>query len=142
MVKRITAFIFILLANIVLLAHAVVPHQHYFGHVCIGTEHSQDNEATHESNSTEPDHKHDGNNTSTSCVLKQAVVLPTNQSRQECDYISYTDNNSTKFLFALFNSGTESAVLVLLCEASDKVIIPSYSSFVNTSLGLRAPPVV
>jgi hypothetical protein len=141
MIKKITAYCFLLLANIVLLAHAVLPHHHHEQQVCIERTHCASDADAHVHNTDAKDHQHDGNANSTECVLKQTFVIPSSQARfvNNCDNCS---NNHNHNLYILSSFG-----YVYLQPFSEVVpYFPEFSSFlisfVTTSLGLRAPPLV
>ncbi|HBL77329.1 MAG: hypothetical protein A2W90_21840 [Bacteroidetes bacterium GWF2_42_66] len=139
MIKKITAFVFIVLANFVLLVHAVIPHHHHQSHVCIENSHCQCDSETH--SHCNPEHEHDGND-SNDCLLKQVVALPSNQVKQECkcictDHHSHPDHSS----FVLFNTGAEVSIPIFYFDTSIPIIVFSYPSLVITTAGLRAPPV-
>ena len=131
-----------LLANLVLLAHAVVPHHHHHEQVCINNTCCREDVMDHEHNTPEHNHQHDGGKNTAACVLKQEVVLPSNQGRQECDFVNSTDNHSYDFLFTLFNSGAETGIPDFHTVASTPDITFSYSVHVTNSSGSRAPPTV
>jgi len=144
MIKRTTAIFFILLANIILLAHAVIPHHHHNNQVCISGSHCQTDGKAHKHHTTEHNHEHDGNKNSECCVLKQAVVIPANTLRQECKCLDCNDNHSPfdDFQTVLFNNGLETFVPIFITNAHVPLITSSHTHFVNTALGLRAPPIV
>ncbi len=135
MIKKITAYSFILLANIVLLAHAVLPHHHHEQQVCIERTHCASDTDAHVHNNDAKDHQHDGNTNSTACVLKQAVLIPSAQGR----ILNNCDNHD---FYILSNFG----YVDLQPISEDVTYIPEFPSFfisfVTASLGLRAPPIV
>lgn len=141
MIKKGTAIFFILLANIVLLAHAVLPHHHHEQQVCIENAHCASDTDAHVHNTDAKDHQHDGNSNTTACVLKQAILIPSAQGRflYNCDNCS--DNHNHDF-YILSNFGyvdLQPVSEVVTCNPE----FPSFFiSFVTTSLGLRAPPIV
>ncbi len=144
MIRKRTAIFFILLANIVLLVHAVVPHHHHQEQVCIENEHCQNDSLAHNHNTPEHNHEHDGENSSESCALKQAVVIPANSVRQEFKCLGYDDNHSTfvNFHAILFSIEFIPFVQKVVSNKQIPLITYSHSNFVSASLGLRAPPVV
>lgn len=141
MIKKLTAYTFILIANIVLLAHAVIPHHHHNNHVCIEHTICVGNDVAHTHNTPVSQHQRGCDTDSTTCVLKQAFVIPSVQSRflKDCDNCSDTHNH---IFYILANSkGLD------LQPASEIVLsireVPFYLSAILTSTpGLRAPPIV
>lgn len=141
MFKKLTAYSFILIANIMLLAHAVIPHHHHQQQVCIERTHCATVAEAHNPNTAAEDHQHDGDANSTPCLLKQAFLIRTEQIRilDNCD--NCTNNHHHDFCilanFEQVDFKPFSEVVVDIPEFS-----PFFISFVTTSLGLRAPPIV
>jgi hypothetical protein len=144
MIRKKTAIFFILLANIALLVHAFVPHHHHKSLVCIESNHCQSDSYTHNHSASAHDHEHDGDAGTECCVLKQAVVIPANSVRQEFKCLGCDDNNSqfVHFQAILFSNEILSFVPRIIQNAQIPLRTSSYSLFVSTSSGLRAPPVV
>jgi hypothetical protein len=130
-----------LIANMVLLAHAVVPHHHHHEQVCIDNTCCKE-DADHKHNTPEQNHQHDGDKNTATCVLKQAIALPANQGRQEFDSVNSPDNHSHDFLFTLYNDGAETEIPAFPSLVSTPEITFSYSTYLISSLGLRAPPTI
>ena len=139
--KRTTAIFFILLANIILLAHAVVPHHHHHEQVCIVNSHCQTESQTH-NHGASGDHQHDGNNESDCCVLKQAVAIPSNLLKQDCKSLDSYHPDFHEFQSILFNFDFDSFVPLDSSFGKHPFSTFTYSLFVNSSIGLRAPPIV
>lgn len=139
MIKKLTAFSFILIANLVLLAHAVLPHHHHEQQVCIERTHCVEDVTIHSLNSTD-NHQHDGSD-STTCVLKQAVIIPSSQTRfiNNCDNCS--DNHIHDYII-LSNLGYEHTQFVSEIVTHIPEFPSFYTTFVTPTLGLRAPPTV
>lgn len=135
--KKITAYIFILLANIVLLVHAVTFHHHY-DRVCSESTHCQNSDVACNHSSTAGSHQHGAED----CGLEQAVVLPSNQGKHEIERIAHPDNGSFNSLFTLIRTESKSLIQVFFTDLTIPVIHYSYSSFIVASSGLRAPPAV
>lgn len=142
MIRKSTAIFFILLANIILLAHVVVPHHHHHQiKVCVNASHCQSDGYAHSHATHKSDHEHDGEHGSEFCVLKQAVFIPSNQA-YKC--LGCTDKQfpSNDFQAVLFNNGLISFVPKIVSNAQIPFITSSYLHFSQSSLGLRAPPIV
>jgi hypothetical protein len=144
MIKRITSIIFLLLANLIILAHAVVPHHHHQRLVCIEKEHCINDSNTDKNVTFEDNHIHDGNNNSADCVLNETIVVSTNQWKQEFKFKSNTSDPSghNDFQNSSLNNGSETLYTVSSHFVSDHTFNFSYTNLVSASLGLRAPPVV
>ncbi len=141
------------MANIIFLADAVLPHHHHEKEVCFVDSHCQtDSEAhkhetgkhNHEQHATkEHSHDHDGNTESQNCLLKQEVILPSNQIDLECKSFDYVDNTN----FNGFQANLINSELDLQNQENFSIKIPPlissfYSRIASTSKGLRAPPIV
>lgn len=138
MINKITAYSLIFLANIVLLAHAVLPHHHHKQQVCIEQTHCAGDAISHSHSTTGHNHQHDETN-SEACILKQAVIIPTSQARllNNCDNCS-DNHNHDFFIPSYFGLETLQPITVTVSTVSEF----TFSSYITSSLGLRAPPIV
>lgn len=142
MIKKITVCILLLLANFIIMAIVVMPHHHHRQLVCIESAHCTDDDIAHKYNTTEDSHRHDTDNNSGDCILKQVIVIPTNEEKQVLEIFNSTYNQSFS---NLFNNGIIAYEALLPCfnHASDiSQSSSSNSSYLCSSLGLRAPPSV
>lgn len=144
MTKRTIAIFFILLANSILLAHAVVPHHHHKSEVCIVNSHCQTDSDAHKHSAIDNNHEHDGKNEKEYCVLKEVVVIPSNRIIKAFKSLDWPDNHLKYdgFQAVLFNNELKAFVPIFVTNALVPLITSSYTYYVNTSLGLRAPPTV
>lgn len=142
--RKKVALVFILLANIILLAHAAIPHHHHDLQVCIDHKLCEDHRTPHTHSPLEHDHQHNGNDSSDCCILKQLVLLPSNQDKQECKCSFLTDGHSSDdgFQAVLFDNEFLSFRSIVALNTDVPLRTPPYIVFVNNSLGLRAPPTV
>jgi len=141
MIKKLTAYSFVLIANLVFLAHAVLPHHHHDQIVCIASAHCVGDQEAHIHNNSAQNHQHDGNKNSTGCILKQAVVILPSQVRFLNNCYNCSDNhNKDYFIHSNFEFEDLQTVSVNVASVPefDSILI----SFVTTSPGLRAPPLV
>lgn len=153
--KKAIPFIFLLLANIIILAHTFVPHHHHDSiAVAIVNTFSADDEAVHnhghgnnhihthshdKANNTKA-HDHSGHELSEECLLN-APYLRQNQVKQ----FSSADNDFSPvpdfiILFSLvprinINDYGE------LPFIQKPYLISYHTTYISQSLGLRAPPV-
>ena len=139
--KKATAYLFLFLANMILLVHAVVPHHYHHSQVCIESKHDENHDAADEHDCTADHHEQDGNSTE-SCALKQVVVLPSNPDKQEYVLENSSHKTSADKLFSLFYAGTEPAISVFYKDQTIPDLLFSYTTCLKTSFGLRAPPTV
>lgn len=142
MIKKITAYLFVLIATTVLVAHAVVPHHHHHVHrVFIITEHNDEDDFGHKHPANEHSHEHSDANDYDFCLLNQVITTPANSSKQEF---------SSPFID--FNFGNVLAIVIKNDFACNPPPILSYrqtpfhnsfyTCFINSVSGSRAPPSV
>jgi hypothetical protein len=140
--KKIIAYIFILIANFVLLYHAVIPHHHHDKQVCIERAHCKSDSEAHQHEATEQNHNHQHDGNSSSCILNQVFVSPASQSKQIHECSDCNDNHSHDFQFILFNVSPETVIPSCKSVISAIEVTPLYSSLLQSSLDLRGPPTV
>ena len=138
--KKVTAFILILLANIILLAHAVLPHHHHKLQFCTEVSH-----CNHHSNRNPWDttHEHDGEEGS-DCILKQLIIFPSNQVKQECNCTTSNDHHFTHegWLAVEIYQSIQPRVVRLVTKIEIPLSTLPYAYLTSSPAGLRAPPVV
>lgn len=141
MIKRITAILFILLANIILLAHAVIPHLHNNGLPSLVKLHSihshnlQYDAHDHNAKDHEPDTDIDA-----SCILKQSYPPSNSSFRLECQCNDCTvDYHSNLAIINNINRFNLS-IPPKLKNSSPPILDSFYSVHVSICSGLRAPP--
>jgi len=143
MIRKKTAIFFILLANIVLLAHAVIPHPHHHNSdVCTESSICQTDEKFHERSDCTHDDCSKGHYDC--CVLKQVVTIPANQIKPEFKFLVCNDdhNNLDTFQSVLFTSGYSKLPIECFAVEWQNYKSSFNPQFVSTGFGLRAPPVV
>ena len=140
MILRKTAFAFILTANLVVLFHAVLPHHHHDQQICF-------NEIACCNHSGSAHHychghgsQHDENGSTENCLLKQLVILPTNQERFKVDNLSINQvsQHADFYLASAYNHQA------YLNHCTEFISLPDRyhdSGFAYLFFGLRAPPV-
>lgn len=144
MLKKSTAIVFIILANILVLAHAVVPHHHHHKQVCLINSHCINDNVADEQNTNRDNHSHDGEKNSDDCILKEPVIVFTDQWKIDFKFNPKTSEQTGHNQFYINQSkpGTKFLFPVFLGHIPSYLNTSSYSSLVSASLGLRAPPVV
>ena len=140
---RITANLFIMLAGILLVAHAVVPHHHHLKQICFERSHCIHDDLTHEHGTNPSSHSHDGENSHDDCVLKDPVVVLSNESKPDFRFIYETGRSGLDgFHDNFLNNSIELLIPVLSSYVYERVTDSLYRSLLSASLGLRAPPAV
>ena len=132
-----TAYIITFIANIFLLVYAVVLHHHHESksQICILSSHCQTDD-----NDDSENHQHDSHTKSNNCLLTQAIVLPLSNNTKENQSIVYD------YGFDVFINTSNELFNKYLVLNPIEILIPDipfiFSSYIHSSLGLRAPPVV
>lgn len=103
MFKRISAKIFILLASILLLAHAVIPHLHFNNEVFIFTSACSEN-VNHKHNA--PEHNHNSSKNPDICILTQVEFIRFDDFKTKIDHSINDSKNENEdgFQCAILNS--------------------------------------
>lgn len=140
MIRKATAITFILLANIILMAHAVFPHHHHELQVCLTLSHCHHSEQNLPSHPSDCSHEHDSNSPVTNCILKQLVVVPAGQGRIE-PVVFYLENIADSFILhsGYSNELQHSELFRINPYPKD---VPIFQTYLDYSQGLRAPPAV
>ena len=144
MFSRVPTLIYLLLANIILLANITIPHHHHESEICIVDSHCQTDSETHKHKTDGHDHEHDGDNNSEYCVLHQVYIIPYNQVIQKYKKLEYVNYHSPSNRFQTISIDVGLLVNLPINIYSNHLLLISsrYTSTVTTSTGLRAPPVV
>jgi hypothetical protein len=145
MINRVATILFILLANIVLLAHTVIPHHHHNEKICVIDSHCDDHSNSAAEEHNHESHEHDNSQNKTNCVLDLTYIAPVFQGKQELISV---------IIFNLYpNAHCLQAILLGAYVFDNKTGMhysdappiffnaSLYSNFVNRIQGLRAPPI-
>lgn len=133
--RQITAITSILVAFIILLAHAVIPHHHH----------------EHDKSTADPGHKHEiphhghernGAENDHAFILDEEIVLRLTQGRYLVEITELQHKVSLQFQSIGLASLYEPVeyLPVLNSDASIPLLASSYISFTESSCSLRAPP--
>ena len=138
--KKAIALTFILLANIILLAHAVIPHhEHDNMLICLFDSHCGEYDATH--SDSDCDHHHNQACSDRCCLIDNIFDPSDNKEkticqmplRYDCQHPLYLLTSNSLALQVLFDN---TLLLFLFAPFIDTCHI----DFISQSLGLRAPP--
>jgi hypothetical protein len=141
-VRRKIALLSLFFANIILLAHAVLPHHHHETYVCLfDNQCSDDCNAPEEKTYCHHEH-HDQHKDSADCLLKNLVVLPAKSLKQVFQSFIYTSDYHHFNDFLLNFDDERSGFLSSSNHFPQFTEESSYHNYVSRCLGLRAPPVV
>lgn len=138
MLSKVVSITLLAIANLILLAHDVIPHHHHDDHVCY--EHGSC--AAHHSNDSEND-KRSSDEEEACCSLADLLIIPANSRFDELNCSHCT---------SILDSGSHDLVLLKTAEFDKTRLLPSlhfrkhpqktnfYRAFTSLSAGLRAPP--
>ena len=137
MIKRSTAYFYILLTSFVLLAHAVIPHHHHESEIFIINSDCQTDKGVHKHGATEHNPENDAKN----CVIQQ-IVVRSNQVRHELKSTDSSDNyKQINGLQAFsFKKGINVPFPRILSNVHASLLPSSYLTYACTGLGFRSPP--
>lgn len=135
------AFIFVLLANMVLLAHAIIPHHHHHespAAIAFDCSHEEEHEHEHHEKLPFCNDDHEEGETK-SCEITDAPIIPNSQNKlnELLEQVVTTDIlfiSLYVFNYSFFSSGS-------YCPDEIVESIPIHTRFLFSSQGLRAPPV-
>ena len=138
MIKKTTAIFFILLANIIILAHAAFPHNHIHGLVNMFDEQLHSNGVSHEHHNSDSNNG-SGQNEADFCLLNQAVQAGRNETA--INFQDYEEHIINDFIL---RSGIEIIFphFFNIPPPFFEVSPSLYSFLFKSGTGLRAPPVV
>lgn len=138
--KKAIALLFLLLANISLLVHAVVPHHHHDDiAVCFATACCADNDEASQCHHDSGGHRHDGDTQPDGCALKEVYVRFEN-GRLFADSSPDYDSQYPVLYLLPINSVTEVTVSEKLPFRNKPYLLSYHTALVARSIGLRAPP--
>lgn len=137
--KNKTAFIFVLLANLFLLAHAVVPHHHHTDtplEIVVECNHQEEHSHKGKIPFCNDDHQ---DHETTACGFTQLLVIPNNPFKEIIESVDL------EFIDILFLIGPNFDCLqsVIYSDKPPEIAENTflYSRLLVSSQGLRAPPV-
>lgn len=139
---RKAAFLFVLLANVIILVHSCIPHHHHLDHLCLGQKdchsHTAGCNPENDDHSAQP-----GKETDDCCQLRQIKAIPVQQQRQMAGIHSFLPSDFTVLLFSLFRN-TLQVPEPLPTGTSGYVFLTAdvTTAFFAEANILRGPPVI
>ena len=149
--KQLIGILFLMLANLALLAHTVIPHHHQgedIHAICyhISAENSiSDNQINHQSKHDNEGHAHRNNGLGDTCVLNELYIRSASGDGSSSENNEDPDFIDLSTLISLFCYDFNS--LIMLRDDGEQplfrkpFIFSSCNLYVTCTLGLRAPPV-
>jgi len=146
MIKKVKALFFIILAisNVNMLAHTLVPHHYHENKVCNEKFHCQTHSEAHTHHTADHNHEHDRKNNIDHCISDQVFVIRYDQAKLECKSQDFTDSwpNYNQFRASIPDSELITLVISNFFKTQPSLDYITYYQFVNSQLGMRAPPIV
>ena len=140
MVKKITAYILLAVAYLVVAAHAVIPHHHHGKQLCLEREHCKSHAVHHQHNQQEQDHQHDNNNDPNTCCLGEYLPSSTNRIYRIGNRTDVVDLHFHDLQFFIVSSDSQTSSILARGIHFISDFSPHYSFLYQTSPCLRAPP--
>ena len=140
MIKKTAIPFFLVLANVILLAHAVIPHHNHAEIICFNLSHCHTDKEDASDRSCDS-HQHDSD-TDSNCILKQVVLLPNNLSKEVPENICINQENQPDFAGILQESVHSIPIAVSYHPAKPFNFLACFIKPLSGSSGLRAPPVL
>jgi hypothetical protein len=140
MLSKVVSITLLVIANMILLAHDVIPHHHHDENVCY--EHGSC--SAHHSNDSE-DEKRSADENEACCSLADILIIPANSRFDEISCSCCTTNHhSENHNLALLNSAEFDNAMLLppLLFRKHPQKSNFYFAFTSLSSGLRAPPAI
>lgn len=143
MFKRATALFFILIASIVLLAHAVIPHHDYQNKICLTGYECETKGDLQNPLVPEPKHKDDSEKPTEHCVLADLLIISSDEKTQDFKASFFIENPSTAKIFhvSYLERDFSSNLIPLSGSTFEPLIVSAYSLCSSAIFGLRAPPI-
>lgn len=148
MIKKETAALFILFANIIIEAHAVIPHHHLpHNSFLVISSLCRENKDGHHHPKDYPDYNHDhssnnNENKNDHCLLKQDVGIPTNILRQGSNNNLQTNSHNAFAEFHAIPAGFQFDCIVplIITDLQPPLLTSCHAGYTSCVSGLRAPP--
>jgi len=140
--NRITAAFFLIMANLILFVHAVVPHHHHESELCFDTFRNTEKTTDYCCETKESKHQHESDKDEDGCFLSHIVALSSGEIRQPIRVdLSVHNLNHTGFeLAALCSENSAVSTPGYFIEIVSHDHKPNYFSLACKASGLRAPP--
>ena len=146
-IKKAITLSFLLLANIILLAHAAVPHHHHETiSICFCDMHGTNCEetCTHEHHDTQTTH-HEQHEfpSSDDCCYIDTFYAPTHNNLKTSCHLHEKCECGKMILYALISTSIYTSDFVedtIIHFRQNPCVQLFYSDFISQSIGLRAPP--
>jgi len=141
--KKTIKLLFLLLANMILLAHSIVPHHHHGEmETCFDTHCHDCHEACyHEYHDNTHQHEHEATSTSDKCCNIDNCYLPTENKINIACQIHTKCDCAQAYILISYTLNMQDFVDDTIIHFRQNPYVPIfYLDFISQSLGLRAPP--
>ncbi len=140
MVKKSACLLFVLIANILLVAHSILPHEHFGGFAWIPADHCEDHHHPAGNHAEDADHHHPDQDHDQPCLLAQAYLVRVNSFKPDfLEAESYNQGPDFQLIFSDRHHWEYPSFFNKI--PLPPLILPGRSPSPSTSCsGLRAPP--
>jgi hypothetical protein len=140
MVKKSAGLVIVLIANILLVVHSILPHQHHGGFAWIPADHYEDHHDPVGSHTEDADHKHQDHDHDQSCLLAQAYLVPANSFRLDCTLADHQSQNPDFQLIVTDQDNSGYQPFYYKIPLPPLLLPGIFLLAVTSGCGLRAPP--
>jgi hypothetical protein len=140
MLKKVSAYSFILVANLILWIHGVVPHHHHHEIVCFIIEHCTSDAPSHEHHPS--DHQHEGSNDHSLCGLSEFIAAEPDYSSRSFINLPSGENQLQSGSYTLSDNQSGICANIIKGVAFQPGSPPIFSSIITSVSAFRAPPLV
>lgn len=142
--KKNIALLFILSANLIFLAHVLVPHHHHNNEVFVVNDECESQCHSEEHAAAEHNHEQEENGNTDYCSLNKVFVVTQEQINKDLELLKTTniDLLSNICLAVLFADFSITPFLNKNLYRNPPLLQNKYIHFASSCKGLRAPPIV
>lgn len=140
--KRKITILIVLLANLIFLAHTVIPHHHHHAELCFASSHSNTETSAHQHDDCCPHEEKQEIPSDRCCVLQDAAAIPADQVKAS-PKISIEPYSAPGGLWAIEQVEIKQNLLFAgFIRSYTPSEVSLYSQYILRSIGLRAPPAI
>jgi len=139
---RLVFIVLLFHANIILLAHTMIPHHFHSNDVYNEIPQCQTYAEANEHNPADHHHEHDNDSNVEYCDSDQVFVIRSNQAKLDHKYLDFADNQSS--FNAVTTNFTNPELINILktyfYNTHLSSVFSTYCQYISSGPGLRAPP--
>jgi len=136
---RKTQVCFMFLAIMIIMVHAIIPHHHHSAIICLSSSDCQYEYYHHDHKNPEHNGKDAETEQMEDCALQQLPTIPRSNVKQLITEYESFDNSLQNIKLDILKTDYIN-ILFFNVSCFDVSFEPQYTFLINSSLGLRAPP--